>query len=73
MLRTWRNLSPTQRRLVITVGALEAAAKAAALIDLSRRPASEIRGPKLLWAVALPTVNSAGLLPAAYFLVGRRR
>lgn len=70
--RKWRALSPLQRKLVIAGAALDTAAKAAALIDLHRRPAEAVRGPKVVWAIALPVVNSAGLLPAAYFLFGRR-
>jgi len=73
LAQKWRALSPLQRRLVIAGAALDTAAKVAALADLARRPADRVRGPKWAWAVALPVVNSAGLLPAAYFTLGRRR
>ena len=46
--------------------------KAAAAIDIRRRPASEIRGPKWAWLAAL-VVNSAGVIPISYFVFGRRR
>jgi hypothetical protein len=42
-------------------------------MDLRKRSASEIRGPKWLWATSLTIIGSAGILPASYFLVGRRR
>jgi hypothetical protein len=45
----------------------------AALVDLARRPATEVRGPKWVWATVLPLVNAAGGVPLAYFLFGRRR
>lgn len=73
LARKWRALSPLQQKLVIAGAAVDTVAKTAALIDLSRRPASAIRGPKMLWSLAIPVVNSAGLLPAVYFLFGRRR
>ena len=41
------------------------------LIDLKRRPAAQVRGPKWLWA-ASALVNSAGVIPLSYFLLGRR-
>jgi len=43
---------------------------AAALVDIYRRPAEEIRGRKPLW-VAVAFVNYIG--PISYFLFGRRR
>ena len=45
----------------------------AALIDIKRRPASQIRGPKWLWATAVTVISSAGVLPISYFVVGRRQ
>jgi hypothetical protein len=71
--RRWSDLSERQRRLVVAAGAIEAVLKIAALVDLRRRPAGEIRGPKKLWAVAIVLVSSAGALPIAYFALGRRR
>jgi hypothetical protein len=47
--------------------------KIAALVDLRRRPASEVRGPKSLWASSIAVISSAGVLPLSYFLFGRRR
>jgi hypothetical protein len=53
-------------------GAVEAALKIAALIDLARRPARHVRGSKAAWAAAITVVNAAGAVPVAYFLRGRR-
>jgi hypothetical protein len=57
----------------VVAGAIEGSLKIAALIDLARRPASEIRGSKPRWAAALVLVNSVGAVPIAYFARGRRR
>jgi hypothetical protein len=43
---------------------------ATAWVDLARRPAELVRGPKPAWALAI-AVNFVG--PIAYFTVGRRR
>ncbi|WP_265446863.1 DUF5652 family protein [Flexivirga meconopsidis] len=68
----WHGLSSTQRGLVVAVGAIDTALKGAALVDLAKRPAAQVRGPKWAWGLALPVVNSAGILPIVYFLRGRR-
>lgn len=61
---------PTNVRVAaIGAVALDLVLKAAALADLSRRPASSLRGPKWFWALA-QSVNGVG--PVAYWLVGRR-
>jgi hypothetical protein len=72
MARRWSDLSPRSRKTIIAVGVAEAALKAAVLIDLKRRPPSEIRGSRRAWTAAL-LVNSAGLIPLSYFAFGRRR
>jgi len=71
--RQWSDLSPRSRTLIIAAATAEAGLKAAALIDIKRRPASQIRGPKWLWATVVVLVNSFGAAPASYFLFGRRR
>jgi hypothetical protein len=72
MAKRWSDLSPGTRKLIIVVGVAEAALKAAAAIDIKRRPADQIRGPKWAWGAGL-IVNSAGLIPLSYFVFGRRR
>jgi hypothetical protein len=71
--RRWSDLSERNRRLVVLGAVLEGALKIAALIDLKRRPATEIRGRKWIWATVVTLVNSVGVVPLAYLLFGRRR
>jgi hypothetical protein len=66
------DLSERNRRLLIAAAAAEGILKVAALIDLKRRPATQIRGPKWLWATAVTVISSAGVLPVSYFVFGRR-
>ena len=71
--RRWSELSPRNRRLILLFAAFEGVLKVMALIDMKRRPAAEIRGSKAKWAVAVLFANSAGTVPLAYFLYGRRK
>jgi hypothetical protein len=71
MAKRWSDLSPGARKAIIVVGIAEAALKAAAAIDIKRRPADQIRGPKWAWAAGL-VINSAGVIPISYFVFGRR-
>lgn len=73
MARRWSDLSGRSRRLIIAAAVAEAILKTATLIDLKRRPASQIRGSKRMWIVVAVLVNSAGLGPLSYFVFGRRR
>src|SRR6266487_826978 len=59
--RTWSDLDESTRKLIITVAVAEGILKVAALIDIKRRPASQIRGPKWLWAPVVAVVNSAAV------------
>jgi len=71
--KQWSDLSPRTRRLLIAGAVIETMLKAVALVDLKRRPASEVRGPKWAWIPVLTVVNSLGCGPLAYFAFGRRR
>jgi hypothetical protein len=71
--KRWNDLSLRSRRLILAGGVFEGVLKLAALIDLARRPAGEIRGSKLRWAVAVTLINSVGAVPIAYFTYGRRK
>jgi len=66
----WSERSPAQRRALVALGAAQVGFQLAALLDLRRRPAEEVRGSKRLWAAA-SFVNWLG--PLAYFVWGRRR
>ena len=68
----WEQLSPVERGGFVTVTAIDVALRVWALVDLARRPAEQIHGRKGLWATGLAVVNSAGMLPAAYLLWGRK-
>jgi len=69
----WRDLSPARRRAVMSVAAVDLGLRTWALVDLRRRPAQNVKGPKAAWAAGLVVVSSAGILPLAYFILGRRR
>lgn len=69
----WNQLDRQTRRVIIVAGAFEGVLKVAALIDLARRPANEVRGSREWWAAAVLFINSLGALPIAYFRYGRRR
>jgi hypothetical protein len=68
--KRWADLSRRQRRAIVAAGVVQYSLMAAALIDLKRRPARQVKGDKRLW-VAASFVNFAG--PIAYFLLGRKR
>jgi hypothetical protein len=66
--RKWSELSAGQQRAICVGGAAEAVLTLAALRDLHRRPADEVRGPKAAWRLGV-FVQPVG--PIVYFLVGR--
>jgi hypothetical protein len=67
--KRWGDLSPRQRSAVAAAGTVQVALLVAALADLWRRPADELRGSRALWT-AVCFVNFVG--PLAYFRFGRR-
>lgn len=67
--KQWRNFSPIQKILTILGGLVQVSLLVAALWDIRRRPAEQIRGRKALWAGAA-FINWVG--PISYFLVGRK-
>jgi hypothetical protein len=67
--KKWADLSPRQRRLIVASAVVQVGLQAAALVDLVKRPAEQVNGPKAAW-VAASFVNFAG--PIAYFAFGRR-
>jgi len=68
--RKWAELSDRQRAAILAAAAAEMSLKIAALIDIKRRSADRIRGPKALWRAAM-VVNLLG--PLSYFAIGRKR
>ena len=73
MARRWSDLNEGSRRLIIAAAVGEAVLKTAVLVDIRRRPASQIRGSKRMWIMAAVLVNSAGVGPLSYFVFGRRQ
>ena len=71
--RRWSDLSVRTRRLIIVGASLKGLLKVAALVDIWRRPASQVKGPKAAWAVAVALANSVGTVPLSYFFFGRRK
>ena len=67
--KRWSDLSPRQQKATAGLGIAQVALCVAALADIRRRPAEEIKGSKPIW-VALSFVNTLG--PLAYFLFGRK-
>ena len=73
MARRWSELSERARTWIVLGAITEGILKIAALVDLKRRSAAEVRGRKWVWATAVTLANSAGVVPIGYFLFGRRR
>lgn len=65
---SWRDMSPTQRAVVVVLSPIELAMTVAAAVDLRRRPQQQVRGPKALWWLAI-FVQPVG--PVAYLGWGR--
>ena len=68
----WSDLDERTRRLIVAGAVVEGALKIAALTDLARRPARQVRGKKWVWAIVLVLANSVGAVPLGYFRFGRR-
>ena len=70
--KKWSDLTDRQKGPFVLRGIVQFALLAAALADIYRRPAEEIRGSKWPW-VAAAFVNFMGIGPIAYFLFRRKR
>ncbi len=68
--KSWKDMTPGQRRVAIVAGVLEFALMLAAQRSISKTPAAQIRGNKALWRAAC-FINFFG--PVGYFLFGRRK
>lgn len=67
--KSWKDLTPAQRGLLIGAASVQLSLAASAWADLAKRPASEINGSKGKWA-AIIAVNFIG--PITYFARGRK-
>jgi len=68
--KRWSDMSPGQRAATIAGSVIQITLLAAALWDISHRPAAGIKGSKKAWTAA-SFVNFIG--PIAYFVFGRKR
>lgn len=68
--KRWSDLSDQEKTAVLVVASVQISLAVTAWVDLARRPAELVRGPKPAWAVAI-AVNFVG--PITYFAFGRRR
>ena len=67
--RRWSELTDRERTAILVMASVQVSLAATAWVDLARRPAELVRGPKAAWALGI-AVNFVG--PIAYFAVGRR-
>ena len=65
----WEEMSTPKRVATVLLAVVQVALAAAALIDLARRPAAQIRGRKRTW-VGVISINFVG--PILYFMRGRQ-
>ena len=63
--KQWSDLDERTRWLLVSAAVAEGV--------LKRRPASQVRGPKWLWAAVVTVVSSAGVVPVSFFVFGRRQ
>ena len=68
--RRWSDMTERQQTAILVAASVQLSLAATAWIDLARRPAGRVNGPKRLWA-AIIGVNFLG--PIAYFIWGHRR
>ncbi len=66
--RSWNDLSDRGKTAVLVLASVQLSLAVTAWIDLVRRPASQVRGSKVVWAAVI-AVNFVG--PGAYFRLGR--
>jgi len=68
--KRWSDMSRGQQAATVVGAVVQMTLLAAALWDISHRPAAGVNGSKRAWTAA-SFVNFAG--PIAYFLFGRKR
>ena len=68
--KRWSDLTFEQKVAIVVGAAVELVLTSIALRDLAKRPAREVRGPKLLWFLAC-FVQPVG--PVLYLKAGRRK
>ncbi|MBD7994906.1 PLDc_N domain-containing protein [Arthrobacter sp. Sa2CUA1] len=68
--KTFKDLTAEQKKGLGILSAVQFLLAGAALVDIWRRPRTEIRGSRAAWSAAC-AVNFVG--PLSYFVFGRRR
>lgn len=68
--KKFTELPPVLRAVLVAVGAVQVGLLIAAQVDITRRPAEQIRGRKATWRL-VGLLNTVG--PLAYFKWGRKR
>ena len=68
--KSWADLSPLSKVAVVILGTVQVGLLAAALWNIARRSADEVRGDRRMWA-GLVFINWIG--PLAYFTIGRKQ
>ncbi|MET1087628.1 MAG: PLD nuclease N-terminal domain-containing protein [Arthrobacter sp.] len=68
--KTWKEMSPSAKAGTIVAGLVNLSLLVAAQRDISKRPATQINGPKAAWRAA-SFINFIG--PMGYFIFGRKR
>ena len=71
--KKFENLPGWLKAIMAVGGTADVVLRVVAMIDIIKRDATEINGPKKVWIPALSAVSSMGILPAAYFRWGRRK
>jgi len=69
--KQWSDLSKRSRGLIVVAGVAAVGLLTAAFVDITRRPAGQIRGSKRIWTAAVLIQQPFG--PLSYFAFGRRR
>lgn len=67
--RRWRDLPRWQRTTTLILAPVEVVLTTVAAVDLARRPAGQVRGPKAAW---WPAIFVQPIGPVAYLGWGRR-
>jgi hypothetical protein len=68
--KRWIDFSRRQRAAIVTGAAVEVVLTTTALVDLARRPGTQVRGSKVWWLLGC-VVQPVG--PVAYLAFGRRQ
>jgi hypothetical protein len=68
--KRWDELPQWQQAGIAALSAVEIVLTTMAVVDIVRRPTTQVRGPKGLWVLGF-SVQPFG--PVAYLLLGRRR